>query len=416
MGTKLAWMSRGLRTMFFGWWIVLAAVVMQLLHGALLLQAFGTYMVVWKDEFGWSVAWLAAAYAGIQIVVGLIAPAQGWFLLRFGTRRVIAVGVVLFASGLIALSYANSFAAFGASLLAVSFGVAFSGFLPLCAVVVNWFALRRATAIALMQTGIGLGGMLVPLVAWLIVNYGWRPTTLASGVLFMLLGIPLSAVFRARPEDYGMMPDGSSRATQSIPEIPSRVPVTARAALKTRAFWLLSLGHSMGVTIVSALLVHAVVYLEDGLGYSLQQASMIVALMTGLTVLGQVAGGVVGDRYDKRVLAIVAMCGHALAIVLLIGGMVIPFAIVQGLALGVRGPQMQSLRADYFGRAAFATIMGVSGLFIMAGQIAGPLLVGIVVDSTANYNLAFWLLVGLAFVGALAFSLARDPNLISEPR
>lgn len=384
---------------------------MQLLHAGVLLQAYGTYMVVWKQEFGWSNTLLAGAYAGIQICIGLLSPALGWILMRFGTQRVIMAGVALFSVGLLILSRAESLVTFVVALFLIAVGVALSGILPVTTVVVNWFDRYRATAVALLQTGIGLGGLLVPLVATLIVEHGWRVTAASSGLLVLLVGLPLGLAFRSRPEDHGTTPDGEHPGSAPATRL-QRGSFTAQQALRTRAFWLVSLGHTTGVTVVSAMLVHAVVYLESRLEYSLQHAALIVAVMTGVTVLGQIVGGIAGDRFDKRMLAAAAMFGHAVGLVLLILGAVLPFAIMQGLALGIRGPQMMSLRADYFGREAFPTVMGISGLFIMAGQVGGPVLVGILVDASQSYLLSFWLLAGLALVGSLLFLWARPP----EPR
>lgn len=399
-----------IRTMFFGWWIVLAALAMQLLHAGMLLQAYGTYMVVWKQELGWSNTVLAGAYAGTQICIGLISPWVGWLLKRCGTRRVIATGVMLFAAGFFGLSASASLAAFFASLSLIAVGIALSGTLPLTTVVVDWFDRRRATAVALMQTGIGLGGLFVPLIATMIVGYGWRATAAGSGIVAVALALPLARAFRSRPEAFGLVPDGGSPLGTPSIVASRRGTFTARQALRTRAFWLLSLGHATGVTVISAILVHAVVYLENQLAYDLQHAAVIVAVLTGLTVVGQLIGGVVGDRADKRIVAALAMIGHAVGLVMLIGGAVLPFAIMQGLALGIRGPQMMSLRADYFGRAAFPTVMGISGLFIMAGQVGGPVLVGVLVDATQSYAPAFWLLAGLALLGSVLFLLATPPT------
>ena len=66
--------------------------------------------------------------------------------------------------------------------------------------------------------------------------------------------------------------------------------------------------------------------------------------------------------------------------------MVIAFAILHGLAWGVRGPLMQAIRADYFGRSSFGVIMGFSTLIIMVGLVAGPLVAGVLADATGGYE------------------------------
>jgi MFS family permease len=90
--------------------------------------------------------------------------------------------------------------------------------------------------------------------------------------------------------------------------------------------------------------------------------------------------------------------------------MVIGFALLHGFAWGVRGPLMQAMRADYFGRASFGTIMGLSSLIVMFGNTSGPLVAGILADRTGSYETGFTLLALLAGAGSLFFFFATKPK------
>ncbi len=89
--------------------------------------------------------------------------------------------------------------------------------------------------------------------------------------------------------------------------------------------------------------------------------------------------------------------------------MVIAFAVLHGLAWGARGPMMQAIRADYFGRTYFGAIMGVSTTLIIFGQVGGPLFAGIMADRTGNYELGFSILAVLAGLGSGFFIFAKRP-------
>ena len=91
--------------------------------------------------------------------------------------------------------------------------------------------------------------------------------------------------------------------------------------------------------------------------------------------------------------------------------MVIGFAVLHGMAWGMRGPLMQAIRADYFGRRAFSLIMGVSSLIIMVGQIAGPLVAGGLADATGSYEAGFTLLAVPTGMGSIFFFLAKKPPM-----
>ena len=91
--------------------------------------------------------------------------------------------------------------------------------------------------------------------------------------------------------------------------------------------------------------------------------------------------------------------------------MLVAFAALHGIAWGLRGPFMQALRADYFGRSAIGMILGLSFMIITIGQIGGPMIAGIMADATGNYRAGFTTLALLAGLGSVFFLLARRPAL-----
>ena len=108
------------------------------------------------------------------------------------------------------------------------------------------------------------------------------------------------------------------------------------------------------------------------------------------------------------------MLAPALALVLLALAaafwMVVAFAVLHGLAWGIRGPLMSALRADYFGSAAFGTITGISSMIVMLGMMAGPLVAGVLADRTGSYVPGFLVLATLAALGSVFFALAARPG------
>lgn len=415
------------RGLFYGWWIVAGGIGIDILQAGMLLQAYGLYMPLWQAEFGWSKTTLATVFAVQRLQSGLLGPVQGLLLQRFSPRRVMRVGLLTFAVGLMLLSRVDTLFAFILVFLLLAGGASLGGWLTTITVVVNWFERRRTTALALTQIGASIGGLLIPIVAWSLITFGWRTTSLVSGLLVLALGVPLTQLMRTRPEDYGLRPDGAPAAPQRRAAVtagapnPDGVPTPSasadfgtRDAMRTPAFWLLSLGHGLALTVVSTVTVHLVVHLVEALEMSLPLASFVVAFLTGATLAGKVLGGFLGDRFDKRLVAAGAMILHASAILVLAAAnglaLVLVFAGLHGLAWGIRGPLMGALRADYFGRRSFATIMGFSTSIIMIGSISGPIMAGVIADRFGSYRPAFVVLALLATLGIFAFLLARRPR------
>ena len=130
-----------------------------------------------------------------------------------------------------------------------------------------------------------------------------------------MLGLPLSFVIRGRPHLYGELVDGDP-----LPATPSRMQpmqkkdatrdFTAREALRTPAFWLLSLGHGFALFVVTAVNVHAITHLKEGLGYTVETAALFIMLMTLAQIGGIAIGALTGDRFDKRLICAACMLMH----------------------------------------------------------------------------------------------------------
>lgn len=413
---------------FYGWWLVAAAAGIQLLSGALFAQAFGAYVVVLREEFGWSKTALSAASSLREVESGVLGPAQGWLLNRFGPRVICQVGLVILAIGFVLFSRVQGFAEFLAVFFVMSVGASMAGYLTLTFAAVQWFERRRATALSLTAAGGAIGGMLVRGTVASMESFGWRETALLSAVIVLVVGLPLSQLIRWRPADYGLRPDGD-RVTfaedgTEVAEVTSSADgtrdFTLREAVHTRAFWFVSFGHGSALFIVSALNVHLISHLKEGLGYSLGFASTVAIVLPMLFLVGTLLGGPVGDRFSKRWLAVGCMWVHAIAILMLAHTtsttVVVTAGVIHGLAWGLRGPQMAAIRADYFGRTSFATILGVSNGIIIIGTILGPVIAGYVYDQTGSYRIGFDILAGLATAGSLFFMLApKPPRPLAHP-
>ena len=417
------------RPAFRGWWVLASALTVQSLQATLFFQAYGVYAPFWMAEFGWTrttVSWIHSLH---RTETGLLGPINGWLLQRFGPRRVTTFGVTLLGLGFVALAGTRSTWQFVAVFLVMAVGGSMCGILSLMTAVVNWFDRRRSSALAILNMGISVGGLLVPIVAWGLTRADWRTVSVLSGVVLLVIGLPAARAVIDEPESLGQRPDGdaptstAANALENGDAEPAPAPprptaaersAAARAAFRTRAFWFISMGHSSALAIVSAVTVHFVIYVNETLGLSVTLGAALLTLMTACALVGQVSGGVLGDRFDKRLLAGGGMLLHASAMAVLIWASapaaVVVAAILHGLGWGVRGPLMGAMRADYFGRAAFAMVMGTSSVIVTVGSVGGPLIVGVLTDATGGYALSFALLAGIGLMGAAAFFTLPAPR------
>ena len=399
---------------FYGWWMVASGFGLEFLIGALLFHAYGAYAVLLREEFGWSKTMLAAAFSMARAESGILGPIQGWLTDRFGPRALIRVGMVIFGIGLLLFSRIDGPVAFFLTFFTMAVGTGLGGYLPISVALVTWFRRRRSLALSISGMGMALGGLLTPIVVAALSRFGWRWTAFASGVLVLVVGLPLAQLMRHPPETYGLTPDGEPRPApdHAVRPLDTR-SYTAREAMATRAFWYISLGHAAALLVVSAVMVHMVIHVTERLGYSLRQAGAVVALLTVMQLTGQMSGGWLGDRFSKRWICAACMLGHAAALMILglatAFWMVLLFAVLHGLSWGMRGPLMAAIRADYFGSGSFGMISGVSSMVIMLGMMLGPLVAGILADRSGSYLPGFTVLAAFAAAGSIAFVRARRP-------
>ena len=413
---------------FHGWRMVAAASGLQFLTSGLVSHAFGAYLVVLRDSEGWSKTALSGVAAMQQLEAALLGPLQGWFVDRYGPRGMVRAGITLFGVGLILLGTAGSLAAFYAIYVLIAIGMSLAGFFSLSVAVVNWFDRYRSRALSVVMMGMVAGGFAVPGIAWALQTFGWRHTAMASGLLALVVGLPLAGMLRRRPEDLGQHPDGLAPRTEgsvsgdatSAPSPRPAAPAAAEGAtvheaLHSRAFWLLALGHASALLVVSTFNVHAISHVKEGLGYGLTQAASLLSVQTVAYAVGVVASGMVGDRWNKCWISAGCLLLHAAGLLALAHaaswGLVMAAAASHGFAWGLRGPLMSALRADHFGRQAIGAILGLSMLIALLGQVGGPMIAGLLADATGNYRLGFTILAALAGLGSCFFLLVpRQPS------
>ena len=400
---------------FYGWYIVSAGFSIQLLIGSLMIHSFTAYFPLLEAQFGWSRATLSGAFALSRAESGLLGPLQCWLIEKYGPRMMAVFGMCLFGIGFILFSQIDSILGYYVTFFLMAAGSSIAGHLTVATAIINWFNRKRGIAVGLSSTGFGLAGILVPLIAWSLTTQGWRDTAFYSGIGIIIVGIPVSLILRRDPEPYGYLPDGDNRSEVGTIDNQDQdlTGFTVREAIKTSSFWYLGIGHALSLLTVGAVSLHLVPHVVDSVGLSVTIASTAVAVMTVFFVTGQVVGGFLGDKYSKRWLAAIGTLMHAVALLILAYStniiMVYIFSILHGSAWGLRGPIMATIRADYFGRAYFPSIMGFSSLIIMLGMTVGPLFAGYMADVFGDYKLGFIIISALAALGSIFFVLAKPP-------
>ncbi|MBI2906323.1 MAG: MFS transporter [Chloroflexi bacterium] len=421
---------RLLKRPFYGWWIVIAGTVAMMFQGGLYFYGFSVFFIPLINEFGWTRAALSGVFSLSRMESGLAGPIEGALTDRFGPRKLMFFGMILMGLGFVVLSRVQSLVPFYlVFIFMVAFGTSLATQTPVATAIANWFVRKRALAFGIHMTGVGIGGLLVPVLTWLVAQAGWRTAAVVTGVLILVLGIPLSLLVRHRPEDYGCLPDGDTVPPQKResagasfrPPTPGPQPpapdrqagFSAVEAMKTSSFWLLSLSFALRIAATNGVTLHLIPYFTD-VGFDAEVAGLFLGATGVISIIGRVGLGWLGDVFDKRRVLIVAQALTAVGILLLIGVQnlwtALIFLVVFSPPYGGAIPLSFAIRGEYFGRKAFGAISGLAGFVAMIGTVGGPFLAGWIFDVTGSYHVAFGLFVALCVMSAVLLLLARPPR------
>ncbi len=418
---------------FYGWWVVAASSAMIFFASGIFFRGFAVFFRPVRDHLDLSDAQTALVFSIARAEGGLEGPAAGWAIDRFGNRTLLVAGIILAAAGYLVFSrFVNSFWSFALVYLGmISLGntVAFQH--AMFAGMNNWFRRRRSLAISMMAAVASLGGLvMVPLVSLIILRVSWQWAVFVAGAAYLVGILPLTLIFRNRPEDKGLLPDGDLTppvVAASGPGRPGRYDeirdYTVSEALRTRAYWLLLLGAGLRQIATMGIQVNIVPILVESKGVSEQTAANLLGLMFGINFVARLSLGYLGDRWSKSWMLAATLALESVAFLCLLlgswGGMgtllVLLFVLLEGLGDGA-GVIIWAALGEYYGRDRFATLRGIVTFSHSWAQVGSPLFTGWVKDRYGTHSPALLGAIIFAAVASVCFLLIqKPPQLTWEP-
>ncbi|MFC2005315.1 MFS transporter [Chloroflexota bacterium] len=312
-------------------------------------------------------------------------------------------------------------------LCCLAIGQGFGVYMPVHTTAANWFIKKRSRAMGILQTGTGAGGILVPLFAWIIAQYGWRMGAIVAGATLLSTALPLATLFRHRPEQYGYLPDGELAKTPGAPVTTSPIEMTEKLplveidfslkeAIKTRAFWALVIAFGMSQAVSSSVVLHSIPHLTD-VGIPTVMAATAAGAIGMTSILGRISFGWLGDRVSKRHFLAIAFALEVVGILIFSNihspWHIIPFLLVYCLGYGGVQPLLLSILADFFGRKHYGTIFGSQQFFRAFIQVPLPVLTGWIFDVTGSYRIAFMLFIILLVIAIGLMLITKPPTKVS---
>lgn len=399
--------------MDYGWWVAFAAGLTMAVSVGPLMQGASAIFSAVEDDFGWSRTQSTTAASLGQMMLAFLSPVAGMAIGRVGRGPSVLLGLSMTGAGAIGLSFVDGLIGYYAAFMVMFTGFAFGGFMPCMSAVNAWLPKRKAAGMAFVMAGGSVGAMLVPVLAWAITEFGWRPAMVGIGVLIIVIA-PIVAKVLGRPA-LPLTGEGShgARRRESASD-----GFTTREALKTWAFYALAFGHMLSNLAVAAVMAHIILHLQ-GVGMALSTAALVLPVVGVTEFLGRLGGGFWGDSVNRRVALFFLMSAQAVALLILAYSsnfwMAVLFAVFWGVGFGTRGPVFHALRADYFGNRSYATILGISSFLLSLGMMASPVVVGWIYDQQLDYTGAFLGLAATSFLAAVLTVSAGRPRRKGDP-
>lgn len=400
---------------FYGWFVVAAAFAVTLM-GFGSAYTFSAFVEPLQKDFAASRGSVSLVFSLAGFLYFALGVVSGPLADRWGSRRLAVTGMILIGVGLAFASTARTlvevYAAYG---LGVGLGIGCS-YVPALGAVQRWFSRRRGFASGLAVSGIGVGTLVMPpLAALLIENLGWRNAYLALGAITAVVGAAMALLIENDPRDRGLSPDGDAQQTGSRSQPATGASV--RDAIRSRRFAALyaaCLICSFGAFVP---FVHLVPYADD-LGFPQRAAVFLL----GIVGIGSTAGrfflGGVADRLGRTHALFAMHVGMALALVIWTFSQsfwaLAAFAFTYGVFYGGWVAVLPAVVMDYFGGRNVSGIIGILYTSVAFGTLIGPSAAGFAFDISHSYTVPIVAsiaanLIASVIVGSLAKTVVPAP-------
>jgi len=367
-----------------------AALILALSMG--IRHGFGLFLAPMSAEFGWGREVFAFAIALQNLLWGLSQPFAGALADRYGAARVMVVGGILYALGLVLMASADSVWSLSLSAgLLIGLGLSGTTFSVVVGAVSREVPAEKrsmAMGIAAAAGSFGQFAMLpgtLGLLSWL----GWSLALVALGALAALI-VPLVAMLKDKP-----LPVSGSDQT---------LGAALREAAAHKGFWLLALGFFVCGFQVVFIGVHLPAYLVDQ-HLPAAVGTTVLALVGLFNIFGTYFAGWLGGRMSKPRLLVGLYLARAVVLVWFISVPVTLFtAYTFGVLMGILWlstvPLTNGTVATLFGVRNLSMLGGIVFLFHQLGAFLGGWMGGFLYDRTGSYDMVWKISIALSLVAA----------------
>jgi MFS family permease len=358
-------------------------------------------------------AWVIVGIALMSIVTALSSPAAGYLGNRFGARRTMAAGTVLFFIGMMWTSQTKEiwelYVAYG-----MVFGVSQALLLvPVVPAVASWFRRHLGLGTGIMMVSWSLGpALVVQLLAVLFNTVGWSQAFMFVGIAGTVTLTIVLLYFRNTPEEAGRVAYGTKSYDKPLVTGGNIFVSTQREfqgyVYKTNAFWNLINIHFLGC-VGHAVILIGIIPLGISKGLGPLTAAGVLTTISIVSVLTRFVTPVLSDRFSAKTVMFLSFLGQGVGVFLLFTANstldFYIFAVVWAIPYGGEGSAFPVVNRQYYGHSPMGSTYGWQLLGAGLGMALGGALPGMVFDITGGYSWAIGLSAAFSLAGAVAIVL-----------
>jgi MFS family permease len=398
-----------MKRIYYGWWVVGGAFLLLFCVVGTHFYAFPVFFDVMVREMGWARTQAALAMTIGTFVAGAMGVFVGGLIHKIGLRPVMVCGTIVAGLGFLLLRTVTEpwqfYLYYG---LVFSLGIAGISTVANMTAVESWFDRGKSTALGITATGIGAGGVVMPLLAgWLISKYGWQTACVCIAGILIFVGIPVSTIIMRTRGGRKVAPEQAQQKGLEAGD------ATIGQALRQKSFWLVSISAMLWYLAYTIGLTHQVAFAGD-MGIDRVAAAGAVSVLCVFSIPARLGFGKLGDIMDKRYVMMMAAGLQAVAFAMLLKttnlAMLYVYSALIGVGVGGLTPILPGLVADYFGRRHFGAIYGALEMVTTLGIMIGPVYGGWIYDTTKSYYLAFLSGIIIALLAVILVYLAPKPH------
>jgi MFS family permease len=398
-----------MKKIFFGWYIVGATLLFSMFNSVLFAYGFTTFLTPMSKMYGWTFAEISLASSLRGLETGLLDPFVGMASDRWSARKLVFIGIVITALGIIVFGMATNLPILYLGFILAGLGSALGINIVPMTVISRWFKKNIGKANGILAAGMGAGGLFAPLLVVGIDALGWKTFVIYLALGFLVFGLPLSFLFRDRPQAYGMEPDGQPDGSEKGSAI-SAIGLTFRQALKTRTFWFIGIAQMLQMVAMHSIAVHQMPYLTS-LGMERSSAALAITIFSIVSLVSRLSYGVLADIFAKKYVLVISTALTTVGLILFetLNGNSFAFVALFAVVYGTGAGGAMALRApvirEYFGVKQFGAIFGLSALMVTMGGVVGAPLTGLVFDTRGSYQPIWFVYAGLTTVSTILLLL-----------